>query len=63
MTNIASVGAGAGSGPAVRPGQIAQGGGDPHDAEQIRQHILSNPSVLRQLQGVRKELSKNILSQ
>jgi hypothetical protein len=58
MTNIATVGAGAGSGPAVRPGQIARGGGDPHDAEQIRQHILSNPSVLRQLQGVKKELSK-----
>lgn len=55
MTNIASVGAGAGSRPAVRSGQIAQSGGDPHDAEQIRQHILSNPSVLRQLQGVRKK--------
>ncbi|KAG0298551.1 DNA damage-inducible protein 1 [Linnemannia gamsii] len=58
MTNIASVGAGAGSGPAVRPGQIAQGGGDPHDAEQIRQHILSNPSVLRQLQGNQPELAE-----
>ncbi|KAG0281959.1 DNA damage-inducible protein 1 [Linnemannia exigua] len=44
MTNIASVGAGAGSRPGVRPGQIAEGGGDPHDAEQIRQHILTNPS-------------------
>ncbi|KAF9151553.1 DNA damage-inducible protein 1 [Linnemannia schmuckeri] len=58
MTNIASVGAGAGSRPAVRPGQIAQGGGDPHDAEQIRQHILSNPSVLRQLQGNQPELAE-----
>ncbi|KAG0313299.1 DNA damage-inducible protein 1 [Linnemannia gamsii] len=58
MTNIATVGAGAGSGPAVRPGQIARGGGDPHDAEQIRQHILSNPSVLRQLQGNQPELAE-----
>ncbi|KAG0073318.1 DNA damage-inducible protein 1 [Linnemannia elongata] len=58
MTNIASVGPGAGSRPAVRSGQIAQGGGDPHDAEQIRQHILSNPSVLRQLQGNQPELAE-----
>ncbi|KAF9135888.1 DNA damage-inducible protein 1 [Mortierella sp. 14UC] len=58
MTNIASVGAGAGSRPGVRPGQIAQGGGDPHDAEQIRQHILTNPDVLRQLQGNQPELAQ-----
>lgn len=57
-TNIASVGAGASSRPGVRPGQIAQGGGDPHDAEQIRQHILSNPAVLRQLQGNQPELAE-----
>ncbi|KAF9906914.1 DNA damage-inducible protein 1 [Linnemannia zychae] len=58
MTNIASVGAGASSRPGVRPGQIAQGGGDPHDAEQIRQHILTNPEVLRQLQGNQPELAE-----
>ncbi|KAF9933611.1 DNA damage-inducible protein 1 [Linnemannia zychae] len=56
-TNIATVGSGSSSRPSVRPGQIAQGGGDPHDAEQIRQHILSNPSVLRQLQTSQPELA------
>ena len=52
-TQIASIPGGAGS-SSVRPGQIAQGGGDPHNAEQIRQHVLNNPATLRQLQEVKK---------
>lgn len=52
-TNISTVGPGSGSGPTVRPGQISEGGGNPHDAEQIRQHVLSNPSMLRQLREVK----------
>ncbi|KAI7817361.1 hypothetical protein BC939DRAFT_332269 [Gamsiella multidivaricata] len=51
-TDIASIGAGAGAGPSIRPGQISRSGGDPHDAEQIRQHIISNPNMLRQLREV-----------
>ncbi|KAF9353298.1 DNA damage-inducible protein 1 [Mortierella sp. AD094] len=62
-TNVTSIGggagarAGAGSGSAVHPGQIAQGGGGPHDAEQIRQHIITNPSMLRQLLETQPELA------
>jgi hypothetical protein len=56
-TQIGSIGGGAGASSAsVRPGQIAQSGGDPHNAEQIRQHILNNPSTLRQLQEVKMSL-------
>ena len=50
----AGAGSGSGTGPSVRPGQISQGGGNPHDAEQIRQHVLSNPNMLRQLREVRE---------
>ncbi|KAI1317995.1 DNA damage-inducible protein 1 [Mortierella claussenii] len=68
-TNIAAIdggGSGSGSGvgvgsrpggPSVHPGQIAQGGGDPHNAEQIRQHVISNPSMLRQLRETQPELA------
>ncbi|KAF9115757.1 DNA damage-inducible protein 1 [Mortierella sp. AM989] len=63
-TNVTSIGGGAGSGAsagasagAVHPGQIAQSGGGPHDAEQIRQHIITNPSMLRQLQETQPELA------
>ncbi|KAF8930416.1 DNA damage-inducible protein 1 [Dissophora ornata] len=56
-TNIAAIGGGAESGPSIQPGQISQGGGDPHNAEQIRQHIISNPSMLRQLQETQPELA------
>ncbi|KAF9924844.1 DNA damage-inducible protein 1 [Mortierella alpina] len=38
-----------GVGPAVHPGQISQGPGDPENAEQIRQHVLSDPALLQQL--------------
>ncbi|KAG0365137.1 DNA damage-inducible protein 1 [Gamsiella multidivaricata] len=56
-TDIASIGAGAGAGPSIRPGQISRSGGDPHDAEQIRQHIISNPNMLRQLRETQPELA------
>ncbi|KAF9967151.1 DNA damage-inducible protein 1 [Mortierella alpina] len=38
-----------GVGPAVHPGQISQGPSDPENAEQIRQHVLSDPALLQQL--------------
>ncbi|KAF9573782.1 DNA damage-inducible protein 1 [Mortierella alpina] len=59
-TNIATIGSGArtGGGPSVHPGQISQGGGDPHNAEQIRQHLISNPAMLRQLQETQPELAE-----
>ncbi|KAF9275102.1 DNA damage-inducible protein 1 [Mortierella alpina] len=38
-----------GVGPAVHPGQISQGPADPENAEQIRQHVLSDPALLQQL--------------
>ncbi|KAG9325958.1 hypothetical protein KVV02_005802 [Mortierella alpina] len=59
-TNIAAIGSGArtGGGPSVHPGQISQGGGDPHNAEQIRQHLISNPAMLRQLQETQPELAE-----
>ncbi|ORZ20826.1 hypothetical protein BCR41DRAFT_26188 [Lobosporangium transversale] len=56
-TNIAAINTGSGAGPSVHPGQIAQGGGDPHNAEQIRQHVISNPSMLRQLRETQPELA------
>ncbi|KAG0057399.1 DNA damage-inducible protein 1 [Gryganskiella cystojenkinii] len=56
-TQIATIGGGASSAGSAHPGQIAQGGGDPHNAEQIRQHILSNPATLRQLQETQPELA------
>ncbi|KAG0085527.1 DNA damage-inducible protein 1 [Podila epicladia] len=34
---------------ATHPGQISSGGGNAHDAEQIRQHVLSDPTLLQQL--------------
>ncbi|KAG0032090.1 DNA damage-inducible protein 1 [Podila clonocystis] len=34
---------------ATHPGQISSGGGNAHDAEQIRQHVLSDPALLQQL--------------
>ncbi|CAO3563651.1 unnamed protein product [Mortierella alpina] len=58
-TNIAAIGSGARTGgPSVHPGQISQGGGDPHNAEQIRQHLISNPAMLRQLQETQPELAE-----
>ncbi|KAF9952757.1 DNA damage-inducible protein 1 [Mortierella alpina] len=60
-TNIAAIGSGVrtgGGGPSVHPGQISQGGGDPHNAEQIRQHLISNPAMLRQLQETQPELAE-----
>ncbi|KAF9994742.1 DNA damage-inducible protein 1, partial [Entomortierella chlamydospora] len=60
-TNVTAIGDGpgvrAGSGSNVHPGQIARGGGGPHDAEQIRQHIITNPSMLRQLLETQPELA------
>ncbi|KAG0089616.1 DNA damage-inducible protein 1 [Podila epicladia] len=50
-TTVASIPSSAG-GPSVRPGQIQASGGDPHNAEQIRQHVLSDPALLRQLREV-----------
>ncbi|KAF9952153.1 DNA damage-inducible protein 1 [Mortierella alpina] len=38
-----------GVGPAVHPGQISQGPADPENAEQIRQHVLSDRALLQQL--------------
>ncbi|KAF8980851.1 DNA damage-inducible protein 1 [Entomortierella lignicola] len=63
-TNITAIGGGGAAGSAggslgpVHPGQIAQGGGGPHDAEQIRQHIITNPSMLRQLRETQPELAE-----
>ncbi|KAF9205858.1 DNA damage-inducible protein 1 [Haplosporangium sp. Z 27] len=63
-TNITAIGGGSAAGSAggslgpVHPGQIAQGGGGPHDAEQIRQHIITNPSMLRQLRETQPELAE-----
>ncbi|GJJ73899.1 DNA damage-inducible protein 1 [Entomortierella parvispora] len=56
-TQIASIPGGPAASSSVRPGQIAQGGGDPHNAEQIRQHVLNNPATLRQLQETQPELA------
>ncbi|KAF9986343.1 DNA damage-inducible protein 1 [Modicella reniformis] len=56
-TSISTITPGSGAGPSVHPGQIAQGGGNPHDAEQIRQHVISNPSLLRQLRETQPELA------
>ncbi|KAG0301226.1 DNA damage-inducible protein 1 [Dissophora globulifera] len=56
-TNIAAIGAGPSAGPSIHPGQISQGGGDPHNAEQIRQHIISNPGMLRQLRETQPDLA------
>lgn len=50
-TAVASIPGSAG-GPSVRQGQIHASGGDPHNAEQIRQHVLSDPALLRQLREV-----------
>ncbi|KAF9584451.1 DNA damage-inducible protein 1 [Lunasporangiospora selenospora] len=55
-TNIAAVPSSTG-GPSVRPGQLQSGGGDPHNAEQIRQHLLSNPAMLQQLRANQPELA------
>ncbi|KAG0206854.1 DNA damage-inducible protein 1 [Mortierella sp. GBA30] len=38
-----------GVGPPVHPGQISQGPGDAQNAEQIRQHVLSDSALLQQL--------------
>ncbi|KAG0267493.1 DNA damage-inducible protein 1 [Mortierella polycephala] len=65
-TTVASIGPGSGispgAGPSVHPGQISQSGGDPHNAEQIRQHIISSPATLRQLQETRPELAEAALN-
>ncbi|KAF9318810.1 DNA damage-inducible protein 1 [Podila horticola] len=55
-TAVASIPSSAG-GPSVRPGQIHASGGDPHNAEQIRQHVLSDPALLRQLRETQPELA------
>ncbi|KAF9305471.1 DNA damage-inducible protein 1 [Mortierella antarctica] len=55
-TAVASIPGSAG-GPSVRPGQIHASGGDPHNAEQIRQHVLSDPALLRQLRESQPELA------
>ncbi|KAG0040244.1 DNA damage-inducible protein 1 [Podila clonocystis] len=55
-TAVASIPSSAG-GPSVRPGQIQASGGDPHNAEQIRQHVLSDPALLRQLRESQPELA------
>ncbi|KAG0346702.1 DNA damage-inducible protein 1 [Podila humilis] len=59
VTSIpAQAGAGAtAGGPSVHPGQIHASGGDPHNAEQIRQHVLSDPALLRQLRETQPELA------
>ncbi|KAG0201917.1 DNA damage-inducible protein 1 [Mortierella sp. GBA30] len=61
VANVATIGEGPGQsagGPSVHPGQISQGGGDPHNAEQIRQHLISNPAMLRQLQETQPDLAE-----
>ncbi|KAF9377240.1 DNA damage-inducible protein 1 [Podila verticillata] len=55
-TAVASIPSSAG-GPSVHPGQIHASGGDPHNAEQIRQHVLSDPALLRQLRESQPELA------
>ncbi|KAG0266566.1 DNA damage-inducible protein 1 [Actinomortierella ambigua] len=42
----------------VHPGQISQGGGNAHDAEQIRQHVLSDPALLAQLRERQPHLAE-----
>ncbi|KAG0227249.1 DNA damage-inducible protein 1 [Actinomortierella wolfii] len=42
----------------VHPGQISQGGGNAHDAEQIRQHVLSDPALLAQLRERQPQLAE-----
>jgi len=59
-TAMASIPSSAG-GPSVRPGQIQASGGDPHNAEQIRQHVLSEPALLRQLREVTRKKKKCFL--
>ncbi|KAF9429770.1 DNA damage-inducible protein 1 [Podila epigama] len=55
-TVITSIPEGGAGGSSARPGQI-QTSGDPHNAEQIRQHVLSDPALLRQLRATQPELA------
>ncbi|KAF9211861.1 DNA damage-inducible protein 1 [Podila verticillata] len=47
---------------ATHPGQISSGGGNAHDAEQIRQHVLSDPTLLQQLRERQPELAEAAVS-
>ncbi|KAG0325495.1 DNA damage-inducible protein 1 [Podila horticola] len=47
---------------ATHPGQISSGGGNAHDAEQIRQHVLSDPTLLQQLRERQPALAEAALN-